>query len=671
MKVKTLLLTSFMGMALITFTVGLTAFSISKSTLNDNRDVAKLAEVKSELITALAAHNDWKAALEMTFINNEENLSVQLDGHKCGFGTWYYSGGLDELALYSPAAANEIRAIEDSHLALHKSAEEIADHWTMIHEGLGEELYLRLSDHTGWANQLMEDILNNRTSQVEADHELCGFGQFLLSSRNIELENSWPVYRKLMVEIKEHHERLHSAVPTINQARSTSAKFALYEKLVKPELDIVEEAFLKIIDMETTLEEGQYSAKEIFRNKTLPLLNEVIIGINHAIEEIEKEQSLLEAKADRKSRIQGVVIWSGIGIGVLLGLIIAVSITGMLTKTLGGEPGEISNIAEKIASGHLIIDFDNRKEMGIYKSMKHMAQSLNQTITDINKASMQVSSGSSQISASSQQISSGASEQASSTEEISSSMEELTANIQQNAENAQKADSISKVTSENAALGGESVDETVLAMKAISEKIGIIEDIARNTNMLALNAAIEAARAGDAGKGFAVVASEVRKLAENSGKAAAEITEISTNSVKAAEKAGVIISELVPQIQNTADLIQEISMASEEQFRGAEQINQALQQLDSVIQQNASSSEELASMSEELNSQSEMMQSSIAYFKLDVEESSHQTYLPPTHSQREAVIRAEEASVKEKTVSRTETESNEEFFSHEEDFEEF
>jgi methyl-accepting chemotaxis protein len=198
-------------------------------------------------------------------------------------------------------------------------------------------------------------------------------------------------------------------------------------------------------------------------------------------------------------------------------------------------------------------------------------------------------------------------------------MEELAGNIQQNTENAQKANEIAVNVSKEAAVGGESVNDTVLAMRSIAEKIKIIEDIARNTNMLALNAAIEAARAGDAGKGFAVVASEVRKLAENSGKAASEITEISVSSVDAAEKAGTIINELVPKIQETAELVQEITVASEEQSRGAEQINQAIQQLDTVIQQNASASEELASMSEELNGQSDMMMQNIAYFKLEKE----------------------------------------------------
>jgi len=278
---------------------------------------------------------------------------------------------------------------------------------------------------------------------------------------------------------------------------------------------------------------------------------------------------------------------------------------------------EVTRVAEKMAGGDLTADVRDRSDRDkLMQAFNSMIHRLNNAIGDVRNVSDNVASGSQQLSATSEEMSQGASEQAASAEEVSSSMEEMAANIRQNSDNAMQTERIAIKSSEDAKEGGEAVVKTVSAMKEIAEKISIVEEIARQTDLLALNAAIEAARAGEYGKGFAVVASEVRKLAERSQRAAAEIGKLSGSSLDIAEKAGLMLSQIVPDIQKTAELVQEISAASNEQNNGADQINQAIQQLDQIIQQNASASEEMASTSAELTAQAETLQSSIAFFKI-------------------------------------------------------
>lgn len=277
-----------------------------------------------------------------------------------------------------------------------------------------------------------------------------------------------------------------------------------------------------------------------------------------------------------------------------------------------------ADMLQKIADGDLTIDIPLASpEDRLGKSLNRMRDSLTAILSQINEASSSLASGTSQISSASQALSQGASEQAASVEQISSSVEEMSATIMQNSDNSLTTEKIAAKSSEDARSSGDSVLQTVEAMKQIADKISIIQEIARQTNLLSLNASIEAARAGEHGKGFAVVASAVQKLAERTQTAAEEINEISKSSVAIANDAGTMLNSLVPDIQKTAELVAEISAASSEQNKGAQQINTAIQQLNTVVQVNASSSEELASTSEELSGQAEQLKEVVSIFKLN------------------------------------------------------
>jgi len=319
------------------------------------------------------------------------------------------------------------------------------------------------------------------------------------------------------------------------------------------------------------------------------------------------------------ARNASILLISVMLIGVALAVIIGFALTLSITKPLNQG---VLTMAE-MAKGNLLVNFDSRTltvadETGILtRAMKEMAEQLKSTISFALDASENVSTGSMQLSSASQGISQGSSEQAASVEEISASIEEMTASINQNADNANQTEKIAMKSSTDAKEGGEAVLKTVSAMKQIAEKISIIQEIARQTNLLSLNASIEAARAGEHGKGFAVVASAVQKLAERSQDAAEEISKLSKTSVDVAERAGEMLDKLVPDIQKTAELVAEINAASAEQNKGIQQVNTAVQQFNQVVQANASASEELASTSEELSSQAEELKSRLAFFQVE------------------------------------------------------
>lgn len=307
-------------------------------------------------------------------------------------------------------------------------------------------------------------------------------------------------------------------------------------------------------------------------------------------------------------------------IGIVALVIVLLIIMVLLTRYVLQPIQKAMLFVEAVSKGDLTknITSKTKDEVGMLIShMKNMQTQLTDIVSNILNGSKNIADASNQMSSTSQQLSQGATEQASSAEEVSSSMEEMSANIQQNTDNARQTEQIIVSATEGIREGRDATKMAVTAMKNIAEKINIINDIAFQTNILALNAAVEAARAGEHGKGFAVVAAEVRKLAERSKVAAEEIDRLSKNGVEISENAGKQLAEIVPEIERTAKLVQEIAAASIEQNAGTDQINTAIQQFNQTTQSNAAASEEMAASSEELASQAEQLKELISFFKTD------------------------------------------------------
>ncbi|HYG40585.1 MAG TPA: methyl-accepting chemotaxis protein [Cytophagales bacterium] len=448
---------------------------------------------------------------------------------------------------------------------------------------------------------------------IEADRDAYQSSIAISQCLHPAVQNEPVIFNKLLEEIQENKEQVKerytqfAGVFNLDDYKEANSDFwDNYEGLSKITDSISYLLEKRNFDRASFLYYNQYSA---YFNPMREILN--------SFTDIHLEGS-------QKSYSNNLAIGEGIrknSITIFLIIVMIFVVSGfVLTKSISNPLAQSVDITKKISDGDLRqkLEVEGKDETSqVLSSLKTMTERISDIVTGIKSSSQNFLESSNQISASALEMSNGAGEQASASEQISTSIEQIAASIDENSINARKTETLSLQAVENIKETNEAVLHTIDAMKQILQKASVIKEIAVKTNLLALNAAVEAAHAGAAGKGFAVVASEVKKLAEHSQNAAKEIDNISVSSVQIAEKSGALLSALIPEIQNTSELVQKISTSSIEQNSAVSQINIAIQKFTNVIQQNSALAEELAASSEELTGQAESLIESVDIFKTD------------------------------------------------------
>jgi len=452
---------------------------------------------------------------------------------------------------------------------------------------LKAEIGQRIIDHLRWDAKAGSFLTDSAIKDlgVETNPRDCAFGKWYYGPERKAAEARLPGLAAVLAEVERPHDELHTTAVDINKLLASQSPeapleaLAIYSQRTRPALE-----------------------------KMQGLLEKSRTAVAQAV--ITDEELLRRAAATR----QGLVV---IAIASLLAGVVAAYVNA---RSIGGPIAQGVGMVKAIADGDLGVKLEVARadEIGeLADGLHRMALRLEGVVASVKGGAEGVASGSRQLAASAEALAQATTVQAASVQQVTSSVEELSATVVENAKDARDTEEIAAKAAGDARQSGEAVARTVEAMKQITSRIAVIEEIAYQTNLLALNAAIESARAGEHGRGFAVVATEVRKLAERSQQAASEIGRLSSESVDVANRAGVMVSRIVPDIEKTATLVRKIAISCGEQQSGTTQINQAVQQLDQAVQRNASTAEEMSGTADDLASQSEQLRQAMSFFRLD------------------------------------------------------